>query len=145
MKWGCCCLYTRAVGRSQRADVGTALVSSSLALGGVATLSQPLCRFPDACLPHLIHSLDPDPFPGSSTHHYSLTGLNTTHLSFQLWRSEVHNGPPWAPINVSTGQGSFWRRDLLPGHLLGSSSILKLAAASHIMSHQASFSGEGGP
>lgn len=81
-------------------------------------LSQPLCSFQDTCLPHLIRSLDPDLFPGSSTHRHSLTGLNSTHLSFQLWRSEVHNGPPWAPINVSARQGSFWRRDLLPGLLL---------------------------
>ena len=111
-------------------------------------LSQPLCSFQDTCLPHLIRSLDPDLFPGSSTHRHSLTGLNSTHLSFQLWRSEVHNGPPWAPINVSARQGSFWRRDLLPGLLLlllGSLPILKTAAASHITSHRASFSGEGGP
>lgn len=50
-------------GKEPASGHGTALASSGLAPGGAAALSQPLCSFPDAHLPVLIHFLDPDPSP----------------------------------------------------------------------------------
>ena len=135
-------------GKEPTSGHGTALASSGLAPGGAAALSQPLCSFPDAHLPLLIHFLDPDPSPSGVQHITRLTGLNNTHLSFQLWRSEVQNGPPRAQTSVSAGRAPSGGRICFLAFSCFSwvpRPSSKPGVDSHIMSHRASFSGEGGP